>query len=98
MIPFPFNFLISSTILELNNPEDVNTSTYVDSYGVTYTVGTYSDAQLDPEYIANLLNRVHSLEIESDGSNRDEIKKLNAELEAILKKIKRLNPEENGTN
>lgn len=95
---FPLEKSFPSTILELNNPEDVNTSTYVDSYGVTYTVGTYSDAQLDPEYIANLLNRVHSLEIESDGSNRDEIKKLNAELEAILKKIKRLNPEENGTN
>lgn len=95
---FPLEKSFPSSILDIEFSEGEDTSSYVDSYGTIYTVGTYSDNQLDPEYIADLLNRIHDLEIKADGSNRDEIRKLNAELDAILKKIKRINPEENGQN
>ena len=89
---FPVEMLTYAPALE----ED--TAIYKDSYGVTYTVGVHSEEQLDPEYIADLLNRIHNLEIKADGSNRDEIKKLNAELDAIMQKVKRIKSQTNAEN
>lgn len=95
---FPLEKSFPSEVLTVPYTQEEDTSTYTDSYGTTYTVGVYTEEQLDPEYIADLLNRIHTLEINADGSNRDEIKKLNAELDAIMQKIKRLEPEQNGQN
>lgn len=60
---------------------------YTDSYGTTYTIGALTQAQLDPEYVSALLEKIHNLEILADKSNRDEIQKLNAELDAIMQKL-----------
>ena len=87
---FPANMLAKNLSLE--------ESSYIDSYGTTYIIGVYKKEQLDPEYIADLLNRIHNLEVNEDGSNKDEIKKLNAELDAIMLQIKKVNPEANVSN
>ena len=54
--------------------------------------------KIDVEYIKDLLNRIHTLEVQTDGSNLDEIKKLNAELESIMRKVKEINLEINAAN
>ena len=71
----------------LNENDEV---VYKDEYGVTYTVGALSDSQLDPKYIEDLLNRIRWLEAEPENVDRNEILQLNAELDAILEKIRRL--------
>ena len=49
-------------------------------------------------YSPAVLSYIDNFEINPDGSNRDEIKKLNAELDAIMLKVKRLKSEENAEN
>lgn len=63
---------------------------YKDEYGVTYTIGTLQEAQLDPKYIEDLLNRIRWLEAEPEKVDRNELLQLNAELDAILEKIRQL--------
>ena len=63
---------------------------YQDEYGTTYTMGALEEAQLDPKYIEDLLNRIRWLEAEPDNVDRNELLQLNAELDAILEKIRQL--------
>lgn len=95
---FPLEKSFPSDVLTVEVAQEEDSVTYTDSYGVNYTVGVHKSEQLDPEYIADLLNRIHNLEINADGSNRDEIKKLNAELDAIMQKIQRLKTETDANN
>lgn len=87
---------ISEVVIQSTEPSDEPVSTYIDSYGTTYTVGAYREEQLDPQYIADLLERINNFKLKPDNSNRDEIQKLNAELDAIMAKIKQL--QETNTN
>ncbi len=66
---------------------DADLPTYTDSYGTTYTMSAITESQLDPEYINDLLVRIKELEKDSDNATRDEIRKLNAELDAIFVKL-----------
>ncbi len=68
---------------------DSDVPTYTDSYGTTYTMGAITQEQLDPAYISDLLERISELENDSDNATRDEIRKLNAELDAIFVKMGR---------
>ncbi len=68
---------------------DSDLPTYTDSYGTTYTMGAITQEQLDPVYINELLDRIKELEKDSDNATRDEIRKLNAELDAIFAKLGR---------
>ncbi len=47
------------------------------------------EEQLDPEYINTLLERIENLEAESSDIDREEILRLNAELDAILEFLRR---------
>ncbi|MCR4940842.1 MAG: hypothetical protein K5930_12170 [Treponemataceae bacterium] len=61
---------------------------YTDSRGAKFTVGELSDEQLNPDYIARLLQRIQELGDESESSTYyDEIQRLNGELDAILLKL-----------
>ncbi len=62
---------------------------YTDSHGTIFTVGELTDEQLNPDYIADLFQRIQELEAaESDSTTYfDEIQKLNGELDAILLKL-----------
>ena len=95
---FPLEKSFPNDVLAFDVVQEEDSVTYTDSYGMNYTVGVHKSEQLDPEYIADLLNRIHNLEINADGSNRDEIKKLNAELDAIMQKIQRLKTETDANN
>lgn len=95
---FPLEKSFPPEVLTLGPALEEDSAIYTDSYGVTHTVSVHNDEQLDPEYIADLLTRIDNFEINPDGSNRDEIKKLNAELDAIMLKVKRLKSEENAEN
>ena len=83
------NHLDKNAIKKISELYSDSDNYYTDSHGTKLTIGVLTQAQLDPEYIAELLERIHTLEINADGSNRDEILKLNAELDAIMKKIGR---------
>lgn len=74
------------TISSLNENNEI---VYQDENGVTYTVGALTAAQLDPKYIEDLLNRIRRLEDDPEHIDRIEILRLNAELDAILEKIRR---------
>lgn len=63
---------------------------YQDEYGVTHTMGALTTEQLDPRYIEDLLNRIRQLESNPENVDRNEILQLNAELDAILEKIRRM--------
>lgn len=71
----------------LNENDEV---VYQDEYGTTYTLGALSDEQLDPKYIEALLNRIRVLEADPTNVDRMEVLQLNAELDAILEKIRRM--------
>lgn len=55
---------------------------------VEFIVPPIKDYQLDPEYIQNLIDRIDSLQSSKD-VNKKEIQRLNAELDAILEKLRR---------
>ena len=63
---------------------------YTDEYGVVYTVGDLSDNMLNMQYINDLLNRIRKLEEDPDHVDRNELLRLNAELDAVLEKVRRL--------
>lgn len=56
--------------------------------GVEFIVPPVKDYQLDPEYIQNLIDRIDSLQ-SGDNVDKKEIERLNAELDAILEKLRR---------
>lgn len=55
---------------------------------VDFIIPPVDDYQLNPEYIQNLINRINSLQSNPEFVDRNEIKQLNAELDAIMKKIR----------
>ena len=63
---------------------------YTDEYGVVYTVGDITDSMLNMQYINELLDRIRKLEEDPAHIDRKELLRLNAELDAILEKIRRL--------
>lgn len=63
---------------------------YTDEYGVVYTVGDLSDDMLNMQYINDLLNRIRKLEEDPTHIDRNELLRLNAELDAVLEKVRRL--------
>ena len=63
---------------------------YTDEYGVVYTVGDITDSMLNMQYINDLLDRIRNLEEDPAHIDRNELLRLNAELDAILEKVRRL--------
>lgn len=63
---------------------------YTDEYGVVYTVGDLSDNMLNMQYINDLLNRIRKLEEDPAHIDRNELLRLNAELDAVLERVRRL--------
>ena len=55
---------------------------------VEFIVPPIRDYQLDPEYIQQLIDKIDSLQSSKD-VNKKEIMRLNAELDAILEKLRR---------
>ncbi|AEE17150.1 hypothetical protein [Treponema brennaborense] len=88
-VPADSRFLgeAESTDSHLNENDEV---VYRDEHGTTYTVGALTDEQLDPAYIEDLLLRIRRLESDPESAEQIEILRLNAELDAILEKIRRL--------
>lgn len=86
-IPSDTRFLSEEKESHLNSLDEV---VYWDEFGTMYTLGALSEAQLDPKYIEELLDRIKQLEANPEYVDRMEILRLNAELDAILEKIRRL--------
>ncbi|WP_191013733.1 hypothetical protein [Treponema zioleckii] len=55
---------------------------------VDFIVPSIKDYQLDPDYIQGLIDRINVLQSDPDNVDTSEIKRLNAELDAILEKIR----------
>lgn len=55
---------------------------------VDFVVAPVTDRQLDPAYIQNLIDRINALQSDPKLVDRTEIRRLNAELDAILQKIR----------
>lgn len=55
---------------------------------VDFVVPSIKDYQLDPDYIQGLIDRINVLQSDPDNVDTSEIKRLNAELDAILEKIR----------
>ncbi len=53
-----------------------------------FDVNSITSEQLDPVYVQNLIDKINSLETEDESINREELLKLNTELDAILKKLR----------
>lgn len=69
---------------------DGNKIIYTDENGVVYTVGDITDSMLNMRYINDLLDRIRKLEEDPENIDRNELLRLNAELDAILEKVRRL--------
>lgn len=69
---------------------DYDKITYSDASGVVYTVGDITDSMLNRRYIEDLLNRIRKLEDDPEHIDRNELLRLNAELDVILEKVRRL--------
>ena len=75
---------------DTGNLTDGDKILYTDEYGVVYTVGDMTDSMLNMQYINELLDRIRKLEEDPAHIDRKELLRLNAELDAILEKIRRL--------
>lgn len=58
---------------------------------VDFIVPPVSDFQLNSEYIQNLINRINALQSDPKSVDRTEVRQLNAELDAIMEKIRQRN-------
>lgn len=58
---------------------------------VDFEVQTVTEKQLEPEYIQALINRIDALEASGSDVDRNEIRQLNAELDAILSTLRKRN-------
>ena len=63
---------------------------YTDNDGVVFSLGAITDNMLNMQYINDLLNRIKMLEEDPANIDRNELLRLNAELDAILEKVRRL--------
>lgn len=57
---------------------------------VDFVVAPITEYQLDPEYIQKLIDRINSLNSDPNLVDRTEVRQLNAELDAILDKLRRM--------
>lgn len=55
---------------------------------VEFIVPPIDDSQLDPVYIQNLINKINSLQSDPKYVDRNQIRQLNSELDAIMEKIR----------
>lgn len=55
---------------------------------VDFVLPPVTDKQLDPVYIQNLINRINALQSDPETVDRQEVRMLNAELDAIMEKIR----------
>ena len=60
----------------------------VEKTSVEFIVPPITDNQLDPVYIQGLIDKINSLQSDPENVDRDEIRRLNAELDSILKIIR----------
>ncbi len=58
---------------------------------VDFVVAPITDYQMDPAYIQNLIDRINALQSDPKLVDRTEVRQLNAELDAILEKIRQQN-------
>ncbi|MBQ7158716.1 MAG: hypothetical protein IJS09_04725, partial [Treponema sp.] len=58
---------------------------------VDFVVAPITENQLDPEYIQKLIDRINSLNSDPKLVDRTEVRQLNAELDAILERLRRMN-------
>ena len=58
---------------------------------VDFVVAPITENQLDPEYIQKLIDRINSLNSDPKLVDRTEVRQLNAELDAILDRLRRMN-------
>ncbi|MBQ0050503.1 MAG: hypothetical protein KBT11_00395 [Treponema sp.] len=70
-----------SKFMNVNDVSDKRTN-------VDFVVPPIKDYQLDPRYIQNLIDKIDSLQSDSGSVNKNEIQRLNAELDAILAKLR----------
>lgn len=63
---------------------------HADDSGVIYTIGDITDDMLNRRYIDDLLKRIRKLEENPENIDRKELLWLNAELDSILEKVRRL--------
>jgi hypothetical protein len=75
----------ASTEAGLSGPVEVPAKVMPD---VKFDVTSITDKQLDPAYIQALINRINALEVDDKSINRSELLRLNAELDAILEKLR----------
>lgn len=59
--------------------------------GVDFIIPSVTERQLDPEYIQSLINRINALQSDPKTVDRQEVRQLNAELDAILETIRQRN-------
>ncbi len=57
---------------------------------VDFVVAPITENQLDPEYIQNLIDRINALNSDPKVVDRTEVRQLNAELDAILERLRRM--------
>lgn len=58
---------------------------------VDFIIPPVTERQLDPEYIQSLINRIDALQSDPQSVDRQEVRQLNAELDAILETIRQRN-------
>lgn len=68
--------------------EDSKTGFVVKNPSVEFIVPPITDEQLDPAYIQALIDRINNLQSDPNLVDRTEVRRLNAELDAILEKIR----------
>ncbi len=56
---------------------------------VDFIVAPLDDYKIDPEYIQSLIDKIDSLQSDSENIDKEEIERLNAELDAIFKVLRR---------
>ncbi len=85
-------FLDNATVDEKKNDENVtvtdNNGFVVRKPDVEFIVPPITDKQLDPAYIQQLIDRIDNLQSDPKLVDRTEVRQLNAELDAILEKIR----------
>ena len=68
--------------------QETKTDFVVKNPNVEFVVPPITDRQLDPAYVQALINRINNLQSDPNLVDRTEVRRLNAELDAILEKIR----------
>ena len=68
--------------------KDVDDESLSKKPSVPFNVDTIGPEKLDPSYVQALLDKINSLESDASSVDREEILQLNAELDAIMNKLR----------